>query len=134
MALTQNRLTASMYFAVGYGTEGGKDAFRLSIAGLRNDKDAWDPTNIGKVAGASGYTIGMLQLDFGQLGLAALGTNNKAGPDQTAYVDAFVSNVQAYGDANSNVPQLSGDMSLLRSQILSHGKNISFISDDNRRE
>jgi Ca2+-binding RTX toxin-like protein/chemotaxis regulatin CheY-phosphate phosphatase CheZ len=127
MALTQDQLTASMYFIVGIGTEGGDSSYRLSVAGLKAN-------NLGTVSASSGYTLGAMQLDLGQRGLNAVGTNRIAGVGETAYVDAILTITRAYCATPEAIAKglvFPSNTTALRAQLLTHGTGISLISDSN---
>lgn len=60
MSFTQEQLRAIYAMAMGYGTEAGRMPYKLTVA---TDKT-------GKPIDQSGYTVGVIQFDFGQQGAA----------------------------------------------------------------
>lgn len=89
------------------------------------------------MAANSGYSIGTIQVDFGQRGTWGLGdTKGPAGPGQTTYVDGLID--QAAGYAHVNHLPFASDLTQLRSSLLSHGNgehgrtSIAFIDTDTR--
>ena len=67
--LTDNEIKALSYHAIGVSSEGGDVAYQLSLAG-KTEKAANGSVTL-RPAGNSGYTIGTLQIDFGQTATSA---------------------------------------------------------------
>lgn len=117
--------SGAVYFAVGRGTEGGPASYHLAIAGITQGvtEPHWGTVN--KVAQNSGYSLGAIQVDFGQRGTWALGAIDghalKAG--ETSYVDAVIAQASAYAQAH-NLP-FTQDHADLRRDLLSHGNGLS---------
>ncbi|EMT5437565.1 peptidoglycan-binding domain-containing protein [Stenotrophomonas sp. SMYL89] len=117
--------SGAVYFAVGRGTEGGPASYHLAIAGITQGvtEPHWGTVN--KVAQNSGYSLGAIQVDFGQRGEWALGAIDghalKAG--ETTYVDAVIDQASSYAKAH-NLP-FTQDHADLRRDLLSHGNGLS---------
>lgn len=127
-------LAGAVYFTVGRGTEGGSASYRLSIAGV--DRSEWG--KVGAVAANSGYSMGTIQVDFGQRGTWPLGSieNRALGPGEKTYVDSVIEQAAAYAQQNSL--KFTDDKEQLRADLLSHGNgkagrsSITFIDVDTR--
>jgi peptidoglycan hydrolase-like protein with peptidoglycan-binding domain len=127
-------LSGAVYFSVGRGTEGGSASYRLSVAGVTYG--AWG--QVSQVAYNSGYTIGTIQVDFGQRGTWPVGSiegrDLQAG--EVTYVDAVVEQASAYAQQHS-LP-FTDDLGQLRSDLLTHGNgqggrtSVTFIDSDTR--
>lgn len=111
----------AVFFAVGRGTEGGGSSYHLSIAGITKGLDEPKWGTVSAVAANSGYSLGTIQVDFGQRGTWPLGATAertlKAG--ETTYVDAVIDQASAYAKAH-RLP-FTNDRADLRADLLSHG-------------
>lgn len=111
----------AVFFAVGRGTEGGGSSYHLSIAGITKGLDEPKWGTVSAVAANSGYSLGTIQVDFGQRGTWPLGATAertlKAG--ETTYVDAVIDQASAYAKAH-RLP-FTSDRADLRADLLSHG-------------
>jgi len=65
--------SGAVYFAVGRGTEGGPASYHLSIAGITRGTREPDWGEVSSVAQNSGYSLGAIQVDFGQRGTWPVG-------------------------------------------------------------
>ncbi|MGO4780672.1 peptidoglycan-binding protein, partial [Lysobacter sp. 2RAB21] len=103
--------------------------YHLSITGVTNASKATDPGwgDVDNVIAQSGYSLGTVQVDFGQRGTWPLGAieGRKLQPGEKTYVDAVVDAAAAYAKAN-NLP-FSEDQAQLRKDLLTHGPNLRFI-------
>jgi len=113
--------SGAVYFSVGRGTEGGPSSYHLAIAGITQGLREPNWGNVGSVAQNSGYSLGAIQVDFGQRGTWALGaiSGRALQPGESTYVDAVIAQASAYAQAH-NLP-FSDDHAGLRSDLLSHG-------------
>ncbi|CAM4240500.1 Peptidoglycan-binding protein [Stenotrophomonas pavanii] len=111
----------AVFFAVGRGTEGGGSSYHLSIAGIT--KGLHEPSwgTVGAVAENSGYSLGTIQVDFGQRGTWPLGATEGRSlkPGEKTYVDAVIDQASAYATAHG-LP-FTHDRTDLRADLLSHG-------------
>ncbi|MBN6110937.1 peptidoglycan-binding domain-containing protein [Xanthomonas bonasiae] len=118
-------VSGAVYFSVGRGTEGGAASYHLAIAGVTvgTSEPSWG--QVGKVAQNSGYSLGAIQVDFGQRGTWPLGSidNRTLQPGEQTYVDAVIQQASAYAKAH-NLP-FTEDQSALRSDLLSHGNGLN---------
>ncbi len=130
----RDQLVGAVYFAVGMGTEGGSASYHLSFAGVA--KSDWGKVHT--VAANSGYTLGAIQIDFGQRGDWPVGEieGRKLRPGEKTYVDAVIEQATSY--ARKNGLPFASDLPQLRSDLLSHGNglngrtSIRFIDADTR--
>ena len=127
-------LSGAVYFSVGRGTEGGSASYRLSVAGVTNSQ--WG--RVGEVAANSGYSMGAIQVDFGQRGtwpVGAIEGRNLALGEKT-YVDAVIGQASSY--AGRNRLPFATDLVQLRADLLTHGNgqrgrsSIAFIDSNTR--
>lgn len=90
-------LSGAVFFSVGRGTEGGSASYRLSVAGVTTTE--WG--QVAKVAANSGYSMGTIQVDFGQRGTWPVGAiaGRDLRPGEKTYVDAVIEQASAYSDA-----------------------------------
>jgi hypothetical protein len=115
---TKQELAASVYFVVGRGTEGGSASYKISVAGVSESQ--WQSPTLSSVKDNSGYTLGAMQLDLGARGTLAVGsTTSRPKAGEQSYVDAVISEAQAYATKN-NLP-FPSDTSSLRDALLTHG-------------
>ncbi|RYE43281.1 MAG: peptidoglycan-binding protein [Hyphomicrobiales bacterium] len=128
-----NSVAGATYFVVGRGTEGGASSFHLSIAGVTVNKSEPNWGNVDSVRDNSGYSLGTIQVDFGQRGTWALGAvaGGPLKPGETTYVDAVVDQAAKYAQAHS-LP-FTQDKAKLREDLLSHGDGQRFIGEGNNR-
>lgn len=127
-------LSGAVYFSVGRGTEGGSASYRLSVAGVSSSQ--WG--QVSEVAANSGYSMGAIQVDFGQRGTWPLGAieGRDLQPGETTYVDAVIEQASAYAERNQ-LP-FTEDLTRLRTDLLTHGNgqrgrsSITFIDSDTR--
>ncbi|MDR6214579.1 peptidoglycan-binding domain-containing protein [Paracidovorax wautersii] len=128
-----NAVAGATYFVVGRGTEGGASSFHLSIAGVTVNKSEPNWGNVDSVRDNSGYSLGTIQVDFGQRGTWALGAVSGAAlkPGETTYVDAVVDQAAKYAQAHS-LP-FTQDKAKLREDLLSHGDGQRFIGEGKNR-
>jgi peptidoglycan hydrolase-like protein with peptidoglycan-binding domain len=127
-------LAGAVYFTVGRGTEGGSASYRLSVAGV--DKSEWG--QVSAVAANSGYSMGTIQVDFGQRGTWPLGAieNRKLNEGEKTYVDAVIEQASAY--AKQHGLKFTDDLAQLRTDLLTHGNgegkrsSITYIDTDTR--
>ncbi len=122
-------MAGAIYFVVARGTEGGADSYRLSVAGVNNRH--WG--EVTSVAANSGYSIGAIQVDFGQRGTWALGAVTSAAltPGQTSYVDAVIDQASKY--AQDHGLKFTQDKEQLRKDLLSHGDHQHFVGKGKHR-
>lgn len=128
----------AVYFAVGRGTEGGVASYHLAIAGITVGLSEPHWGVVERVALNSGYSLGAIQVDFGQRGSWPLGaiTGRALQPGESTYVDAVIAQASAYARAH-DLP-FAQDHERLRTQLLSHGNgqgrrsSIQFIDTDTR--
>ncbi|WP_369978314.1 peptidoglycan-binding protein [Xanthomonas bundabergensis] len=118
-------VSGAVYFSVGRGTEGGAASYHLAIAGVTVGTSEPNWGQVGKVAQNSGYSLGAIQVDFGQRGTWPLGSieNRTLQPGEQTYVDAVVQQASAYAKAH-NLP-FTEDQSALRNDLLSHGNGLN---------
>ena len=117
--------SGAVYFAVGRGTEGGPASYHLSIAGITRGTREPDWGEVSSVAQNSGYSLGAIQVDFGQRGtwpVGAIGDRPLAAGEKT-YVDAVIDQAQAY--AKTHDLPFTNDRADLRGDLLSHGNGLS---------
>lgn len=130
--------SGAVYFSVGRGTEGGPASYHLAIAGITQGLREPDWGVVSSVAQNSGYSLGAIQVDFGQRGDWALGaiSGRALQPGEKTYVDAVIGQAQAYATSH-NLP-FTRDHADLRADLLSHGNglqertSIRFIDKDTR--
>lgn len=117
--------SGAVYFAVGRGTEGGPASYHLAIAGITQGVSEPHWGTVSRVAQNSGYSLGAIQVDFGQRGEWALGAidGHALKPGETTYVDAVIDQASAYAKAH-NLP-FTQDHADLRRDLLSHGNGLS---------
>ncbi|MEN5269265.1 peptidoglycan-binding protein [Stenotrophomonas sepilia] len=111
----------AVFFAVGRGTEGGGSSYHLSIAGITKHLNEPQWGTVSAVRDNSGYSLGTIQVDFGQRGEWPLGATQerKLKPGETTYVDGVIDQASAYAKAH-NLP-FTHDRTDLRADLLSHG-------------
>ncbi|HDS1147159.1 MULTISPECIES: peptidoglycan-binding protein [Stenotrophomonas] len=111
----------AVFFAVGRGTEGGGSSYHLSIAGITRNLNEPQWGTVSAVRDNSGYSLGTIQVDFGQRGEWPLGATEerKLKPGETTYVDGVIGQASAYAKAH-NLP-FTHDRADLRADLLSHG-------------
>ncbi|WP_099588712.1 peptidoglycan-binding domain-containing protein [Stenotrophomonas maltophilia] len=111
----------AVFFAVGRGTEGGGSSYHLSIAGITKGLHEPKWGTVGAVAENSGYSLGTIQVDFGQRGTWPLGATERRTlkPGEKTYVDAVIDQASAYASAHG-LP-FTHDRADLRADLLSHG-------------
>lgn len=111
----------AVFFAVGRGTEGGGSSYHLSIAGITKGLDEPKWGTVSAVAANSGYSLGTIQVDFGQRGKWPLGATEERAlkPGETTYVDAVIQQASSY--ANAHHLPFTSDRADLRADLLSHG-------------
>lgn len=111
----------AVFFAVGRGTEGGGSSYHLSIAGVTEGlrEPRWG--TVSAVRDNSGYSLGTIQVDFGQRGTWPLGATEgrRLKPGETTYVDGVIDQASAYAKAHG-LP-FTHDRADLRADLLSHG-------------
>lgn len=130
--------SGAVYFSVGRGTEGGPASYHLAIAGITQGLSEPHWGTVSRVAQNSGYSLGAIQVDFGQRGTWALGAINGRAlqPGETTYVDAVIAQASAYAQAHG-LP-FTNDHADLRRDLLSHGNgqgnrsSIQFIDTNTR--
>lgn len=120
----------AVFFAVGRGTEGGGSSYHLSIAGVTEGLREPKWGTVSAVRENSGYSLGTIQVDFGQRGTWPLGATEgrRLKPGETTYVDGVIDQASAYAWAH-HLP-FTNDRADLRADLLSHGngqKNRSSI-------
>jgi ATP-dependent DNA ligase len=134
----REKLAGAVYFAVGWGTEGGAASYHLAIAGITVGTSEPNWGVVSKVADNSGYTLGAIQVDFGQRGTWAVGdiSGRKLLPGEKSYVDAVIEESSAHAKKNGLL--YTDDTQQLREDLLSHGNglkkrsSITFIDEDTR--
>lgn len=127
-------LSGAVFFAVGRGTEGGSASYRLSVAGVTAAQ--WG--QVAEVAANSGYSMGTIQVDFGQRGTWPVGAiaGRDLRPGEKTYVDAVIEQASSY--AKKNHLPFATDLRDLRSDLLTHGngkhgrQSIEFIDGQTR--
>ncbi|MBS7777350.1 peptidoglycan-binding domain-containing protein [Acidovorax sp. CCYZU-2555] len=129
-----NSVAGATYFVVGRGTEGGASSFHLSIAGVTVNKSEPDWGDVDSVRDNSGYSLGTIQVDFGQRGTWALGAvaGRPLKPGETTYVDAVVDQAAKYAQAHGLA--FTQDKAKLREDLLSHGDGQRFIGEGKNRK
>ena len=127
-------LSGAIFFTVGRGTEGGSASYRLSVAGVATNE--WG--KVGEVVANSGYTMGAIQVDFGQRGTWPVGAieDRPLRPGEKSYVDAVIAQASSYAGRN-HLP-FTDNLRELRSDLLTHGngkkgrQSIDFIDTGTR--
>lgn len=118
-------VSGAVYFSVGRGTEGGAASYHLSIAGVTvgTSEPRWG--EVGRVAQNSGYSLGTIQVDFGQRGTWPLGSieSRTLQPGEQTYVDGVIQQAAAYAQAH-NLP-FAQNHADLRRDLLSHGNGLN---------
>ncbi|MCC4608794.1 peptidoglycan-binding protein [Xanthomonas campestris] len=118
-------VSGAVYFSVGRGTEGGAASYHLAIAGITvgTSEPHWGEAN--KVAQNSGYSLGTIQVDFGQRGTWPLGSieNRALQPGEQTYVDGVIQQAAAY--AKEHKLPFAEDHADLRKDLLSHGNGLN---------
>lgn len=116
--------SGAVYFSVGRGTEGGPASYHLAIAGITQGLREPDWGVVGSVAQNSGYSLGAIQVDFGQRGRWPVGAieSRPLQPGEQTYVDAVIDQAQAYAKSH-NLP-FTEDRADLRADLLSHGNGL----------
>ena len=111
----------AVFFAVGRGTEGGGSSYHLSIAGITEGLREPEWGTVSAVAANSGYSLGTIQVDFGQRGAWPLGAteSRRLLPGETTYVDGVIQQSSQYAKTHS-LP-FTRDHADLRADLLSHG-------------
>jgi peptidoglycan hydrolase-like protein with peptidoglycan-binding domain len=130
----KEELAGAVYFVVGIGTEGGSASYKLSVAGVT--KSEWG--TVGSVAANSGYSLGAIQIDFGQRGEWPVGgiAERPLQPGEKSYVDAVIEQASDYA-AKNKLP-FTSNLVQVRDDLLSHGNgkkgrsSIQFIDADTR--
>ncbi len=110
----------AVFFAVGRGTEGGGSSYHLSIAGITRNLNEPQWGTVSAVRDNSGYSLGTIQVDFGQRGEWPLGATEerKLKPGETTYVDGVIGQASAYAKAVSLDPVKSGLLPVSYGQAL----------------
>ncbi|MEB1722313.1 peptidoglycan-binding protein [Xanthomonas campestris pv. campestris] len=131
-------VSGAVYFSVGRGTEGGAASYHLSIAGITvgTSEPRWG--EVDRVAQNSGYSLGTIQVDFGQRGTWPLGSieSRALQPGEQTYVDGVIQQAAAYAQSH-NLP-FAQDHADLRRDLLSHGNgmngrsSLSFVDSGTR--
>ncbi len=131
-------VSGAVYFSVGRGTEGGAASYHLSVAGITvgTSEPRWG--EVDRVAQNSGYSLGTIQVDFGQRGTWPLGSieNRALQPGEQTYVDGVIQQAAAYAQSH-NLP-FAQDHADLRRDLLSHGNgmdgrsSLSFVDSGTR--
>lgn len=126
-------VAGATYFVVGRGTEGGASSFHLSIAGVTVNKSEPNWGDVASVRDNSGYSLGTIQVDFGQRGTWPLGAvaGGSLKPGQTTYVDAVVDQAAKYAKEHG-LPFVQNKEEL-REALLSHGDGQRFIGEGSHR-
>ncbi|WP_338339155.1 peptidoglycan-binding protein [Xanthomonas euvesicatoria] len=118
-------VSGAVYFSVGRGTEGGAASYHLAIAGITvgTSEPRWGEVN--RVAQNSGYSLGTIQVDFGQRGTWPLGSieNRALQPGEQTYVDGVIQQAAAY--AKEHKLPFAEDHADLRRDLLSHGNGLN---------
>lgn len=128
----------AVFFAVGRGTEGGASSYHLSIAGITEGLREPKWGTVSAVAANSGYSLGTIQVDFGQRGTWPLGATESRTlrPGETTYVDGVIEQARQYATAH-RLP-FTRDRADLRADLLSHGdgqrnrSSLRFIDEQTR--
>lgn len=117
--------SGAVYFSVGRGTEGGPASYHLAIAGITQGVTEPHWGSVSRVAQNSGYSLGAIQVDFGQRGTWPLGaiSGRALQPGETTYVDAVIDQASRYAKAHQ-LP-FAEDTAALRRDLLSHGNGQS---------
>jgi hypothetical protein len=127
-------LSGAVFFSVGRGTEGGSASYRLSVAGVTTTQ--WG--QVAQVAANSGYSMGTIQVDFGQRGTWPVGAiaDREVRAGERTYVDAVIEQASSYAK-KSHLP-FAENLKELRADLLTHGngqrgrQSITFIDSGTR--